>query len=64
MICDWTALYRFPEYYADNSLNVVPQPPWGPRPTRYRYKDTVGDVPLGEHFGFCDEGSDGLDTSL
>ena len=24
------------------------------------YKDTVEDVPLGNHFGFCDEGDDGV----
>ena len=24
------------------------------------YKDTVKDVPLGDHFGFCDEGDDGV----
>ncbi|KAF6229301.1 hypothetical protein HO133_007417 [Letharia lupina] len=24
------------------------------------YRDSVGDIPLGEHFGYCDEGVDGL----
>ena len=24
------------------------------------YRDSVGDIPLGDHFGYCDEGRDGL----
>ncbi|CAF9913893.1 hypothetical protein IMSHALPRED_001472 [Imshaugia aleurites] len=24
------------------------------------YRDSVGDIPLGEHFGYCDDGVDGL----
>lgn len=24
------------------------------------YRDSVGDIPLGEHFGYCDDGFDGL----
>lgn len=26
------------------------------------YRDSVGDIPLGEHFGYCDDGADGLTT--
>ena len=26
------------------------------------YRDSVGDIPLGEHFGYCDDGFDGLIT--
>ena len=28
------------------------------------YRDTVTDVPLGDHFGFCDKGDDGILTNL
>lgn len=24
------------------------------------YRDTIEDVPLGEHFGYCDDGEDGM----
>jgi len=24
------------------------------------YRDSIDDIPLGDHFGFCDDGSDGL----
>lgn len=24
------------------------------------YKDSVEDIPLGDHFGFCDDGEDGI----
>ena len=28
------------------------------------YRDTIEDVPLKDHFGFCDEGTDGMSLDL
>ena len=27
------------------------------------YRDSIRDIPLGEHFGYCDDGFDGLTTA-